>query len=118
MVFASSKLKTWNVSSVPDMVKWMEQKGYAYEAAYLRTVHGWRRACDERGLSDLECSQLNDDFLDYILDDLMPWHRDEGFRDFSLLEVNWCVCVCVCVCVCAYVYVVWVEKIRKRSARV
>ena len=83
-----------------DMVKWMEQKGYAYEASYLRTVHGWRRACDERDLSELERSQLNDDFLDYILDDLMPWHHDEGFGDFSLLEVNRCVCVCACVCVC------------------
>lgn len=27
-------------------------------------------------------------FLDYVLDDLMPWHRDQGLRDFSLLEVN------------------------------
>ena len=27
-------------------------------------------------------------FLDYILDDLMPWHREPELRDFSFLEVN------------------------------
>ena len=70
------------------MVLWMERKGHAHEANYLRSVCGWRRACDERGLSDDERSQLNKDFLDYILDDMMPWHRDDGYRDFSLLEVN------------------------------
>ena len=70
------------------------------EAAYLRAVHGWRQACDEWGLSDAERSELNREFLDYILDDLMPWHNESGLRDFSLLEVNRCVlCVCVCVCV-------------------
>ena len=71
-----------------DMVRWMEQKGYVCEAEYLRSVRGWRRACDERGLSTDQRSQLNKAFLDYIVDDLMPWHRDQGLRDFSLLEVT------------------------------
>lgn len=66
----------------------MEKKGYNIEAEYLRAVRGWRRACDERGLSHVERSQYNKKFLDYVLDDLMPWHRDQGLRDFSLLEVN------------------------------
>ena len=26
--------------------------------------------------------------LDYILDDLTPWHCDANMNDFSLLEVN------------------------------
>ena len=26
--------------------------------------------------------------LDYILDDLMPWHKEPEWRDYSLLEVN------------------------------
>ena len=30
----------------------------------------------------------NNEMLEYLLDDLMPWHRQEGLRDFSLLEVN------------------------------
>ena len=70
------------------MVYWMEQKGYVFEAEYLRSVRGWRKACDERGLSNDQRSQLNRAFLDYILDDLMPWRRDPGLRDFSLLEVT------------------------------
>ena len=28
------------------------------------------------------------DLLNYILDDLIPWHKVDGLRDFSLLEVN------------------------------
>ena len=68
------------------MVDWMETKGYTCEAEYLRTVHGWRCACDEKGLSSMECSQLNND---YILDELMPWYRDDNMRDFNLLEVIW-----------------------------
>lgn len=31
----------------------------------------------------------NSNFLTYILDELMPWHADEGLNDYSLLEVNW-----------------------------
>lgn len=75
------------------MIKWMESKGYDFEAKYLRAVCGWRRACDERGLSDSQRSQYNTDFLNYVLDDLMPWHKVEGLRDFSLLEVNRWVCL-------------------------
>ena len=71
-----------------DMVMWMEEKGYVHEAKYLHAVRGWRRACDERGLSNNQRSQLNKAFLNYILDDLMPWHQDAGLRDFSLLEVT------------------------------
>lgn len=81
-----------------EMVDWMETKGYSCEAEYLRAVRGWRQACNERGLSSMECSQLNKQFLDYILDDLMPWHRDANTNDFSLLEVNWYVHVHVCIC--------------------
>ena len=77
------------------MVDWMDRKGYAYEAKYLRTVRGWRRACDERGMSNDERSQLNRNFLDYILDEMMPWHKDPGLRDFSLLEVNRLTFICI-----------------------
>ena len=70
------------------LIDWMEKKGYLVEAKYLRVVRNWRRASDERGLSDEQRSHFNNELLDYILDELMPWHRDEGFRDFSLMEVN------------------------------
>ena len=70
------------------------------EAAYLCTVRGWRWACDERSLTVAERRELNGQFLDYIVDDLMPWHNELGQRDFSLLEVNTYCVVTVCVCVC------------------
>ena len=71
-----------------EMVEWMEHKRYRDEADYLLAVRGWRRACDERGLSSQQRSELNKNFLNYILDDLMPWHHETNMRDFSLLEVN------------------------------
>ena len=70
------------------VITWMENKGYKIEAKYLRVVRNWRRASDERGLNDEQRYKFNKEFLNYILDDLMPWHRDEGLQDFSLLEVN------------------------------
>ena len=69
------------------LIEWMESKGYSDEAMHLRTVRNWRHACDERGLSDDERSAFNKEFSEYILADLMPWHKD-GLCDFSLLEVN------------------------------
>ena len=70
------------------VITWMENKGYSSEKEYLRVIRNWRRASDERGLTDEQRSSFNKEFLNYILDDLMPWHKDEGLRDFSLLEVN------------------------------
>ena len=68
------------------LISWMDKKKYTFEMKYLRAVRDWRRACDERGLSDAQRAHFNKNFLDYILDDLMPWHEKQ--RDFSLLEVN------------------------------
>jgi len=70
------------------LVKWMDAKGYRKEAEHLRVVHNWRRACDERGITSAQRSEYNTNFLNYLLDDLMPWHQQAGLRDFSLLEVN------------------------------
>ena len=64
----------------------MESKDYQFEANYIRVIMNWRRACDERGLSPLMRSRFNYELLNYLLDDLMPWHTK--LYDFSLLEVN------------------------------
>ncbi|XP_065889311.1 uncharacterized protein [Dysidea avara] len=69
------------------LIEWMKQKGYCDEAAYLQVVRNWRRACDDRGLTDDQRSIFNKEFLSFILDDLMSWHKDDGY-DFSVLEVN------------------------------
>ena len=70
------------------VIAWMQDKGYHDEAEYLQYVCNWRRASDERGLADDQRSKFNTNLLNYILDDLMPWHGEDGLRDFSLLEVN------------------------------
>ena len=69
------------------LIKCME-KSYTVEAEYIHVVCNWRRACDERGLSSAQRSQFNSKFLNYVLDEMMPWHMEDGVKDFSLLEVN------------------------------
>ena len=39
-------------------------------------------------MKDAQRSQYNNDFLNYVLDELMPWHKQPQHWDFSLLEVN------------------------------
>ena len=76
----------------PSLADFMERKGYDVEANYIRVVLNWRRACDERGLSELQRCRYNYHMLNYILDDLMPWHHQ---FDFSYLEVRY-TCSCTC----------------------
>lgn len=70
------------------VLAFMEGKGYDVEARYVKVVQNWRRACDERGLSDEKRSELNQELRQYILDELMPWHKDQETCDFRQLEVN------------------------------
>jgi gamma-glutamylcysteine synthetase len=70
----------------PEVAEFMEKEGYTTEAAYVRAITNWRRSCDQRGLSELQRCRFNYQLLNYILDDLMPWHTQ--IYDFSLLEVN------------------------------
>ena len=70
------------------VLKFLESKGYETEVQYVKVIRNRRRACDERGLTDMERSMYNQEFLSYILDELMPWHSNSGLHDFSLLEVN------------------------------
>ena len=70
----------------PDLVTYLEKKGYEYEAQYIRVVSNWRRASDERGLSQQVRTTYNQEFLKFILDELMPWHLSG--HDYSTLEVN------------------------------
>ena len=65
----------------PDLIAFMERKGYTFEAEYLKVIRNWRRAVDERGLSDEQRHIYNMDLLRFIL---MPWHKNH----YSLLEVN------------------------------
>ena len=65
-----------------------KEKSHTPEAECLHIVHNWRRACDERGIANDEHCKFNKELQIYLLDDLMPHHRDESLNDLSLLEVN------------------------------
>ena len=69
------------------VIDFMKDKNYEKEAKYLQKFINWRRAIDERGLKEEKRQQYITEFLDYIINDLMPWYLD-GCKDFSLLEVN------------------------------
>lgn len=70
----------------PELAQFMRRKGYNYEATFVETIGNWRRACDCRGLSELQRCQYNHKFLNLILDELMPWYSET--YDFINLEVN------------------------------
>lgn len=69
------------------VLHFFERKGYSTEAEYVWVVRNWRKACNMRGLTNDERGQFNQEFMFYILDELMPWHKDPS-KDFSNLEVN------------------------------
>lgn len=68
------------------LLNFMESKGYDYEAEYIRSVLGWKEACDVRGISQLQRCKKNYLMLNFLLKELMPWATDS--YDFSYLEVN------------------------------
>ena len=70
----------------PDLADFMSSKGYQHEAKYIRTIWNWRRANDERGLSERERSKFNYQFLNMLLDDLMPWYTQEYDDERGLSE--------------------------------
>ena len=72
-----------------NLASFMESKGYTFEANFIQIILNSRRTCDERGLSEQQRSHYNYKMLNFLLDDLMPWHHE--IYDFSTLEVNRCV---------------------------
>ncbi len=68
------------------LCQWFERKGYVEEANYIQVINNWHRANDERGLTEIERSHYTYKLLNFLLDDLMPWHKTN--YDLSLLEVN------------------------------
>ena len=67
------------------VLNFMESKNYELEARYIKIIRNWQRLCDEGGLSDDNQSRFNQDFIKYILEELIPWHKQS---DYSTLEVN------------------------------
>ncbi len=68
------------------VLDFFESKGYSNEAKYVRVIRNWRRATNERSLTDDQRSKFNQELLSYILDELMLWHSNPQLQDFSVLE--------------------------------
>ena len=67
------------------LIAFMDKKQYTSEASYLRLVRNWRRATDERGISDSQRQEFSKNFLKFIVEGLIPW---SDTLDYSSLEVN------------------------------
>ena len=59
-----------------DMADYMNKKGFQFESRYIRALANWRRAHDERGLSELQRCHYNYQLLNFIFDELIPWHKE------------------------------------------
>ena len=68
------------------VLKFMGRKKYDYEAKFVKVIRNWRDACDKRGLSSLQRCKYNYELLQFMLDELRPWHSKH--YEFSLMEVN------------------------------
>ena len=69
------------------IINFMERHMYENEATYLKITRNWRRAVDERCLSDEQRKQFCDEFLIFIMSDLIPWQSTNQV-DLTQLEVN------------------------------
>ena len=80
--------------SVPDceriislgVVSFMEKNGHLSECKVLTILWNWHRAVDGRGISEETRSTFLQDMKDWLLDDWMPWHREN--KDYSTIDVN------------------------------
>ncbi|XP_068719362.1 uncharacterized protein [Montipora capricornis] len=61
-------------------------KGYENEYQYVKVIAQWHESSDGRGISQLKRSQYNYEMLNYLLDEWMPWHKDD--YDFSKIDIN------------------------------
>lgn len=70
----------------PFVLEWMQNKGYEAEAKLVDACYSWHRSSDERGLSQQQRREGNKKMLNYLLDELLPWHRVN--YDLSTLDIN------------------------------
>lgn len=82
-----------NKQSVPDCERLISpgviaclEKTHKSGADVIRIIHNWHKAVDGRGLNENQRSQYCEDMKFWLLDDWMPWHREN--KDYSLTDVN------------------------------
>ncbi|XP_064405363.1 uncharacterized protein LOC135350489 isoform X1 [Halichondria panicea] len=72
-----------------DVLEFMERKNYEAEAKYIRVIRNWRRAIDERGLTEETRQTYLQDVKDFINEDLIPWFSaTDPTADYSTIEIN------------------------------
>lgn len=64
----------------------MQRNDFNFEAEYVGIIAAWHEASDGRGMSQLDRCKANYEMLNYLLDELMPWHKET--YDFSTLDIN------------------------------
>ena len=62
------------------------KNGHKKEAEYVQVIADWHESSDGRGLSQLQRCRNNYKMLNYLLDELMPWHRTA--YDFSFIDIK------------------------------
>jgi hypothetical protein len=70
----------------PAVAKRLKANGFLNEGRFVEIVSNWHKASDGRGLTEADREKYNLAMLDYILEDWMPWYKEE--RDYSTLDVN------------------------------
>ncbi|XP_064622698.1 uncharacterized protein LOC135484921 isoform X2 [Lineus longissimus] len=68
------------------VAKFLEENGFESAAKYVHTIAQWHEGSDGRGLSQLQRSRYNYLTLNYIMDELMPWHAERN--DLSTIDIN------------------------------
>ncbi|KAI8509500.1 carbohydrate binding [Branchiostoma belcheri] len=59
------------------VASFLHDRGYTREAIYINRLAGWHESADGRGLSEDQRQEKNDQLMNAILDEIMPWHRGE-----------------------------------------
>ena len=80
--------------SVPDaenllsaaVADWCKSNNYPEEGRVIEVITNWHKASDGRGLSEDTRKKYNLAMLDFLLEDWMPWYKDN--RDYSTLDPN------------------------------
>ena len=70
------------------VAEYFRQKGYEKEYEYVKVIAQWHESSDGPGgrISQLQRCRYNYEMLGYILDEWMPWHREN--YDFSTIDIN------------------------------
>lgn len=68
------------------VAEFLWKNGHTREAEYVQVIADWHASSDGRGLSQLTRCRNNYKMLQYLLDELMPWHKT--VYDFSFMDIN------------------------------